>query len=254
MLIGFVVGVMANLYGAVVVAQSPEAHPPGHAEDGDNTGTNPAKFSRTLILYNEFRSLGEESGYNEAVFRYIQPFGKMKVQLTLPLDSTDVTGVTQTGFGDVGLKFNYRVLLNAKNALLLNLDTTYPTATKDAFTGGKYVASPGATYAMFFDGGSRIFAPSFQQKFSYAGDSDRGDINQSQIDLYYVWKPNKTSWVIVDPEIVYDWETESAFGQAEIEYGRMMSGGMSAYLRPGIGIGAARPLEWNIEFGVKLVH
>jgi hypothetical protein len=237
-----------------VLAQAQSAHPPGHADDGDDTGTNPAKFSRTLILYNEFRSLGDDAGYDEMVFRYIQPFGELKVQITLPLDSTDVSGATQSGFGDVGLKFNYRAFLNAKNALILNLDTTYPTATKDAFTSGKYVASPGATFAMFFANGAKIFAPSFQQKLSFAGDSDRADVNQSQVDLYFVWKPTKTSWVIVDPQVLYDWEAGTTFGQTEIEYGRMLFGGMSAYLRPGIGIGADRPLDWNVEFGVKVVH
>jgi hypothetical protein len=27
----------------------------------------------------------------------------------------------------------------------------------------------------------------------------RNDVNQTQVDLCYVWKPTWTSWVIVDP-------------------------------------------------------
>jgi hypothetical protein len=33
-----------------------------------------------------------------------------------------------------------------------------------------------------------------------------------------------------------------------------MFGGVSTYARPGIGLGENKPLEWNLEFGVKIVH
>jgi hypothetical protein len=32
----------------------------------------------------------------------------------------------------------------------------------------------------------------------------RNDVNQTQVDLCYVWKPTWTSWVIVDPQVVRD--------------------------------------------------
>ena len=228
---------------------------PSHLDEEDQTGTNPAKFTRTLILFNEFRSLGNEAAFDEAMFRYIQPFGEnLKVQLSLPLDSTDASGDTVFGFGELSLKFNYRAWMNERNALILNLDTFWPTATRDEFMSGKYVLDPGFTYALFFEQGAMIFAPSLQQKISYAGDAARDDVNQTQADLYFVWRPTKTSWLTIDPQIVRDWQADTEFGQLEIEYGRVMFGGMSAYLRPGIGIGADRPLEWNLEFGLKVVH
>lgn len=248
-----VFAVISSMCASLAFAQSPPAS--SHLDEEDHTGTNPAKFTRTLILYNEFRSLGNDTAYNEAVFRYIEPVGKkLKIQLTLPFDATDLGGETEFGFGELSLKFNYRAWLNEKNALIFNLDTLWPTATHDEFMSGKYVLEPGVTYALFYKQGSMIFAPTLQQKVSYAGTSDRADVNQSVIDLYYVWKPSKTTWLIVDPQIVRDWEGDTEFGQLEIEYGRVMLGGLSAYLRPGIGIGGDRPLEWNVEFGLKVVH
>ena len=244
-------------FGSSAHAQSVPAAPAtqSHLDEEDTTGTNPAKFTRTLILLNEFRSLGEEAAFDEAMFRYIQPFGKnLKVQLSLPLDSIDAGGDTVFGFGELSLKFNYRAWLNERNALIINLDTFWPTATRDEFMSGKYVVDPGFTYAMFFRQGEMIFAPSLQQKISYAGDADRADVNQTQVDLYFVWRPTKTNWVTIDPQIVRDWEKDTEFGQLEIEFGRVMFGGTSVYLRPGIGIGADRPLEWNLEFGLKVVH
>ena len=246
-----------TVLGSTAYAQSPTPPPAtqSHLDEEDTTGTNPAKFTRTLILLNEFRSLGNEAAFDEAMFRYILPVGKnLKIQLSLPLDSTDAGGDTVFGFGELSLKFNYRAWMNEKNALILNLDTFWPTATRDEFMSGKYVIDPGFTYAMFFKQGAMIFAPSLQQKISYAGDADRNDVNQTQVDLYFVWRPNKTNWVTIDPQIVRDWEADTEFGQLEIEFGHVMFGGMSVYLRPGIGIGADRPLEWNLEFGLKVVH
>jgi hypothetical protein len=226
--------------------------PPSHAED--KTGTDPTHFTKTLVLLNEFRSLGDEAGFNEFAFRYTQPVDKVKFQLTLPLDATDVLGPTQGGFGDAGLKASYLPILSPKFGLVLFLDTFYPTATKDVLGSGKYVASPGATFAFFFQHGKVIFAPSLQQKLSYAGDADRQDINQTLVDLYLVWRPTMNSWITVDPQFVYDHENGSFFNQTEIEIGHLMFGGVSTYLRPGVGIGNERPLDWNIEFGLKIVH
>lgn len=229
-------------------AQSTPANaPPSHAED--KTGTDPTHFTKTLVLFNEFRSLGDEAGYNEFAFRYTQPVEKVKFQLTLPLDATDVLGTTQGGFGDAGLKASYLPILTPKFGLVLFLDTTYPTATKDVLGGGKYIASPGATFAFFFKHGEIIFAPSLQQKMSYAGDADRQDVNQTLVDLYLVWRPTLNSWITVDPQFVYDHENGSFFNQTEIEYGRLMFGGVSTYLRPGIGIGNDRHSAGTLSLG-----
>jgi len=244
-----------------VFAQSPQASPPppqtAHTrapEEEDKTGTNPAKFMKTLILLNEFRSLGDEHGFDEFTFRYIEPIGKVKLQLSLPLDYSDATGVAEAGFGEAGLKASYKARMTRRYALIFNLDTTYPTATKSTFGFGKYLASPGATFAFFFRQGSVIFAPSLQQKFSYAGDATRAAVNQTLVDLYFVWKPKKSSWLIVDPQFVVDLEADTFYTFTEVELGRLMFGGVGSYVRPGIAIGKDRPADWNIEFGVKVVH
>lgn len=214
---------------------------------------NPTKFLKTVILYNEFRSLGEERFYNESVYRFILPKGKLKFQFTLPLDLTDAAGPVEGGFGDAGLKISWLPKLTREYGLVFSLDTFWPTATKDLFGSGKYVVSSGVTYARFI--GNKIFAPSLQQKLSAAdaGD-DRDDILQTQVDLYFVWKPTKTQWLIIDPQTVYDWETDAFFNQTEVEWGRLIGSGTSTYVRPGVSIGGDRPLDWNLEVGLKYVN
>jgi hypothetical protein len=93
-------------------------------------------------------------------------------------------------------------LRSSKFALVLNLETFFPTATRDAF----------GTY-----------------------------------------KPTKTS----DHRrsaFVRDYEHDTFFNQTEVEYGRLMFAGVSTYVRPGIGLGDDKPLDWNLEFGVKIIH
>ena len=233
-------------------AQAPPAVHEHHEDD--KTGTDPTKFTRTLVLLNEFRSLGGDLGLDEFVFRYTQPLRKVKFQLTLPLDATDLTGTTQVGFGEIGFKASYLPKMTPKFGLVVFLDTSFPTATKDVFGAGKYVATPGATFAFFFRRGQVIFAPSLQQKLSYAGDSHHSDVNQTLLDTYLVWRITKTSWVTLDPQFVVDHEHDTFFNLTELEYGRLMFGGVSTYLRPGVGIGTDRPGDWNVEFGLKVVH
>ena len=65
---------------------------------------------------------------------------------------------------------------------------------------------------------------------------------------------SKKNWIIVDPQIVIDHENDDeAFYQLEIEVGRMLSGGMSTYVRPGFGIGDDKLMDWNIEVGLKII-
>ena len=105
-------------------------------------------------------------------------------------------------------------------------------------------------------GGRSLFAPGYQYVFDVAGDSSRPDIGRSQIDFYFVWLlANGKNWLIVDPQIVLDHENGKELGSVEAEWGFMIapSAGGSAYLRPGIGIGADKPYAWNTEVGLKFV-
>ena len=67
------------------------------------------------------------------------------------------------------------------------------------------------------------------------------------------WTKNKKWWALADPQIVVDHENDKEFGLIELEYGRIMFGGLSSYLRPSIGIGSDKPDDWSMEFGFKVI-
>ena len=64
------------------------------------------------------------------------------------------------------------------------------------------------------------------------------------------------SGVIIDPQVIIDHEAnDDVFATLEVEWGYMMvpESGISAYFRPGIGLGSDKLYDWNFEIGLKFV-
>jgi hypothetical protein len=74
-------------------------------------------------------------------------------------------------------------------------------------------------------------------------------LHQGLIDLFVLWiSENKQYWVLLDPQIVIDYEEGKALNVNDVELGMMLdrftgSKGHSAYLRPSVGIGGRPPLS-----------
>lgn len=230
----------------------------------DKSGTDPTKFLRTLGVRNEYQRLTNEKSFNLTTFTYIEPFadGRMNLRLKAPLAYTDAAGPNgdndEFGLGDLSFRYNWLAHVDAKQGVLLGADLTADSATEDVLGRGKWTIGPSVTYAMFLSP-SVIFAPAYQHNISFAGEDRRKDVNESVIDLYMVFTAeDKTSWFIVDPTLVIDWEAdENTPLTLEAEYGRnigtLFGGALNFYIRPGIGIGQDRPYDWNIEVGFTIV-
>ncbi len=220
----------------------------------DKTGTNPVNFQNELRLYNVFTSLPDGNYQNLSVFRYIMPFNNrtMNIRLDLPLVTTDVTGDTEFGFGDLNLRWLWTAKQSRTHAVAVGIKSWWDTATGDALGSGKNALAPVVSYVMFLNR-QTIFAPAYQYKFDIGGSDDRPDISQSFIDFYYVYLPKPGQGIVVDPTIIIDHDRSKTSMQVEVELGRMISPGMSTYIRPGFPIGGNRLIDWNLEVGVKTV-
>jgi hypothetical protein len=226
----------------------------------DKSGTDPTKFLRTLGLRNEYQRLTNETSFNLTTLTYIEPFadGRMNLRLKAPFAYTNATGDDDFGLSDLSLRYNWLPVVDEKKGILLSAELIADTATEDSLGRGKWIVGPAITYAMFLSP-TVIFAPAYQHNVSFAGDGDRKDINESVIDFYLVFTAeDKKSWLVIDPTIVVDWESDRNTPiTLEAEYGRnigtLSGGALNAYIRPGIGIGQDRPYEWNIEVGFTVV-
>jgi hypothetical protein len=238
------------------------AAPTGQAQQGspvskdDKTGTNPVNFQNTMVLWNEYRDLPGDHYFNQAVFEYRQPLQDRGAELRLrvPMVASDLSGDTEFGIGDIALRYLRSLKLTRKYAWAAGLETFFDTAGDDALGTGKYQLAPVVYYVMFL-GPGRLIAPGYQHNFSIGGDDDRADINSGALDLYCLqMAKGGKSWVMLDPGLIINYEDDnSVSGYLKVVLGASIGGGASTYLKPAIGIGGDRSMDWSLEFGFKRI-
>jgi hypothetical protein len=256
---------------------------PALAQDEDNSGTNPLNFTydaRWIIEMAQFKEDGGSLVTNTFEFR--APLGRDIANLgggSLFADmgktfgirfrgrynnlSVDTPGAppfntsSVSGIGD----FDARLLgvpYASKNLIIAGgLEAFFDTASNDALGAGKSSLGPQVFFAFpGVLGGSSLFVPGYQYVFDIGGPGSASNISRSQIDLYFVWLlAGVKNWLIFNPQIILDHENSQEFTTIEGEFGYMIaqSVGASVYMRPGVGIGAARPYSWNLEIGLKFI-
>lgn len=232
----------------------------GRADRSDQTGTNPVNLQDSFLFFNELQVLRHGDFRNVENLRYIRTFEDqtMAGRVTLPVVATDANVTNdQVGIGDLNLRFDYVAVHNAKQGLMLGGELTLDTATDNVLGRGKYSLAPVITAVVYLEQGI-LFAPSYQHRFSVAGQEHRADINEGYLDLTVVMTTkDKRQWIALDPTFIWDLENEKSWTQLAVEVGHVLGpafgGSGSIYVRPGFAVGSDRPYEWNIEVGFKLI-
>ncbi len=118
-------------------------------------------------------------------------------------------------------------------------------------------------FAVFFKpfgGLLDLAAPVYQHKFSIDEDDGRGKVHQGFIDVFFLkMSKDKQRWALVNPTLVLDYENDTEFLLVDVEMGTMLdkvigTKGHGVYPRPGIQIGADRPVDGSVEFGYKIIY
>jgi hypothetical protein len=231
----------------------------------DDSGTNPLNFTYDFRIYMELQEFNAEgdNGAGLLTFEYRFPLAnkwQFRTRLRGVSQSLDPEGdgssETTTGIGDFDARVIYVARATKKRAVAVGAEAFFDTASSDVLGEGKTSLAPAVFYVFFNPGGVKgtLFAPAYQYVFDVAGDDDRADVDRHVFDFYYVWlASNKKHWAIIDPQLVIDNEGDRDYGQIELEWGQMMFGPTSSYIRPGFGVGGDRPLDWNIELGFKVI-
>jgi hypothetical protein len=254
-------------------------------EKRDDTGTNPVNFTYDFRLYTELQQFPDDAGSqvkNTAEFRVPlgrdianlkgdqakdSPFYDMGEKLSLrfranyaSVSRNDPTGTgseTTTGISDMDFRL-LGIAYASKDVILApGLEVFLDTSSNDALGSGENALGP-VMFAVFpaLVGPGSLFAPGYQYVFDIGGGSNGRDISRSQIDLYFVWMlAQGKNWLLIDPQIIVDHENSSEFATVDLEWGFMIAPkqGISGYLRPGFGVGADRPFDYNLEFAVKFI-
>ena len=108
---------------------------------------------------------------------------------------------------------------------------------------------------MFTGSGRTILAPRYGHRFSAGGDASATEVNEGTLGVYAAWLPTPRLWLAVEPEVVFDVERDETRGSVATECGTLLLDTVGTYVRPRIGLGSvsARPYDWSIEFGFRII-
>ena len=109
----------------------------------------------------------------------------------------------KTGLGDI----NYSLFLSPADATSfiwgIGPSINLPTAKTDALGSGKWSAGP--TGVVLFQPGWGTYGGLVRQLWSFAGDSDRSDVNQTLIEPFLNYNLPQGWYLIADPIITANW-------------------------------------------------
>jgi len=261
---------------ATAFAQEEEAPKEEDAKKKDNSGTNPVNFTYDYRLYYEMQQFKDNGGsQNRTIMEFRAPLGRDLANVTgqeagslVDLGSrfavrmrgyyntvnfNDSENTTVSGIGDFDARFLGIAHANKNWAVAPGLEAFFNTSSNDVIGSGSTVLAPVIFFGFFNKLGKySIFAPGLQHRFSVGGNK----VNQTVIDIYYVKMLSKgKNWLIVNPQPIFDWENNTQFMVVDVEWGFMIvpQSGIAGYIRPGFGIGADRPFNYNFEVAIKFV-
>ena len=143
---------------------------------------------------------------NTAWFRYAQPFGRVLMRASLPINSFDLSTQVRSGLGDLNI-FGTYILTNPKSHKQLGVGPimTLPTATSRTLGSGKWQL--GAAFVGYFDANPVMqlgFLMTWQH--SFAGDGDRSKVNASSIQPFLLWQLGKGLYQRSSATTILDFE------------------------------------------------
>jgi len=143
----------------------------------------------------------------------VDDFGSAQGGITPPAnykpDPQDIFGGRTTGFGDlyyVGLFSPTKPVSMGEGNFVwgLGFDAGFPTASDDVLGLGKYSAGPSALGVYL--GPKWKLGSLVQHYWSFAGDSDRSDVNLTNWQYFYYYALTPTLNIGAAPNIIANWE------------------------------------------------
>jgi hypothetical protein len=114
----------------------------------------------------------------------------------------------KTGIGDINYSLFFSPADAAKFIWGIGPSVNLPTAGSDALGSGKW--SAGATGVVLVQPGWGTYGGLVRQLWSFAGDSDRADVNQSLIEPFVNYNLPNGWYLIADPILTANWEADKA--------------------------------------------
>jgi hypothetical protein len=224
------------------------------ADPADKTGTNPANLQNVAELSNRFESVDDQLFADQVTWRYGQAFAgrRMRARVDLPLTFGNLTGRTEAGFGDVALGWEWLAAIRGHTGFLTGVDLTFDTSSNDALAIGHHTVAP-IVGAVFVPRSNLAVSVRYDQRFSFNSVEGWPDVNKGTLEAAVVRRFSEGSWLRAVTSLDMNFEQSETWGAVRGEWGRLLFGGFSTWVRTGAGLGSSKPMDWTVELGFRVV-
>ena len=177
--------------------------------------------------------------------------GNMAIRFGADVLRYDIGDHLDLGLGDLGIRWDWAPTMAGPNALLVEVDTTWDTATRDRLGANTNTIAPGAVYVIE-TGRNFTFAPGIDHRLDW-GSNEGQDISLTRIHGYFGWPGDGRFWALGDPNLNLDSENDRTWVALEAEGGVNLGQKLSAWVRPSIPLGDERPYDLKLTGGLDLV-
>jgi hypothetical protein len=255
------VGMPVHLAAQEPPAAPPPAQPPA---GGPKTGADPTDFITRIEPSYEHKTLNDETGLDIVTARAdlaLRPNWSIRMDFPLvsfaPTAAATAAGFSEGfGLGDVVTQLSYKPYSNGRMAVLTAFRVDMNTSTSPGMGQGGTTYAP--VGAVAFLRRRWVIAPVAQwylgSDFDNAplpGTHDRSELSIRCVTIYQVGKPNVT-YLLLDPEYIRDFETETSTFTVNLEYGKVVGRGALLLLRPSVGLDdEGGGLDWGFKFAFR---
>jgi hypothetical protein len=211
-------------------------------------------------LREEYYNLRGDSWTNILIFRSDRAFFKKRPRLggktgwltrfDLPVAVDHRADETRAGLGDLYLQVLYLPYLTRKFGFAAGTGLSLPTATDERLGTGKLTVAPVVAPIWFFPGRGFGFIK-MQDNISVAGDRDRPDLHYFTTTPLLVWRVKRKWWVQFDTEARTNFQASGHTGyRSGFLIGRVLKGRMGVWVKPEVGWGRYREIDFAIKTSV----
>jgi hypothetical protein len=224
------------------------------ADPADRTGTNPANLQGIVDFSNRFDSVDDQLFIDQVAWRYGHAFARRRMRATvdLPLTFGNLTGRTEAGFGDVGAGWEWLAAVRARVGVLTGVDLTFDTSTNEALAIGHHTMAP-SVGIVFVPRDVLVVSVRYDQRVSLNSVEGWPDVNKGTLEGAVVRRFSQGSWLRAVTSLDMNVEESETWGTLRGEWGRLLSGGLSTWVRAGAGLGTSTPMDWTVELGFRVV-
>lgn len=223
----------------------------------DRTGTNPANLLDSAEIASDFRAIDHGLFFDTLAWEYRQSLAhhRLRAGLRLPMVVANVTGRTEAGFGDAQVSLEWVALARHRAALVVGGDVEFDTSTNAVLSDGHATLAPSLAL-VFALRDNALLSARYRHRVSMDSVEDRADVNDASVEASLTTRFDNGMWLRAIPALWIDYEGDATSTRLDGEWGRVLEGGVSTWVRLGgaFGARATRPFDWSLVTGIRFVR